>query len=193
MFVVIAGNMGAGKTTLVRALESGHGYKPFLESVDDNPFLPLAYADRRRWGFALQIHYLVRRFEAHSEIDRRRSSELLVQDRSIYEGTEVFVETQHRLGLMTSEERATYLAVARTLVPRLQPPDRLVYLSRSLPSLRDLIARRGREYESRVDPTYLEALQESYEHWFESYALGPKLRIEAEGLSPEDIARLAAN
>lgn len=180
-FVCIAGNIGVGKTTVTHLLESALGFRAFPEPVDDNPYLPYVYGDMHAWSYKLQRYFLLARSIANERIAMAPHS--VIQDRSIYEDMEVFATLQARRGYFTPAQIERYHAFCALLDDELVPPDLLVFLRCSLPTLRERIARRNREYELELlkpGNTYLTDLQELYDRWIASYRRGPTLIIETE-------------
>lgn len=184
-FVAIAGNIGAGKSTLTAFLESNFQIKPFYEPNDANPYLTDFYADMRSYGFHSQIYFLSAKFRAHLELARRLGAEpavTFVQDRTIYEDAEIFARTLHTRGILSDRDFATYDSMYRGIRDALPRPDLLIYLRCSLKGLRRRIKLRGRPEEQAMDPVYLKALQDAYEAWFADYDLGPTVVIDSEHL-----------
>lgn len=184
-FVAIAGNIGAGKSTLTAFLESNFQIRPFYEPNDANPYLADFYADMRAYGFHSQMYFLSAKFRAHLELARRLGAEpavTFVQDRTIYEDAEIFARTLHTRGILSDRDFATYDSMYRGIRDALPRPDLLIYLRCSLKGLRRRIKLRGRPEEQAMDPVYLRALQEAYETWFAAYDLGPTVVIDSEHL-----------
>lgn len=166
-FVAIAGNIGAGKTTLAKRLARQLGWNCHLEPVIDNPYLPDFYADMTRWSFHLQVYFLSKRFQNQLAIE----SELVscVQDRTIYEDAQIFARTLHRRGKLSDRDWENYLALFETMVGHLKPPDLIIYLKCSVDELLNRISRRGREFERGIDPEYLTDLNQAYDDWAGKY------------------------
>lgn len=187
-FVAIAGNIGAGKTSLVRELARHYKWNAYYESVDGNPYLSDFYEDMRRWSFNLQIYFLSTRFRHHR--DMIANSGGLIQDRTIYEDVEIFAKNLHRMGLMSERDFQNYRALFDEMSAFLMPPDLLIYLRAQVPTLVRQIQKRGREYESTIRIDYLERLNELYESWIDAYPY-QKLIIDTDDLdfvnSPEDL------
>lgn len=179
-FIAVAGNIGAGKSTLVRFLSRRFGLEPLYEPVDDNPYLDDFYQDMPRWAFASQVFYLSRKFELH--VHAQRASERVVLDRSIYEDADVFVEILRAQGLIDARDHATYRALYEVIRQQVQPPDLVIYLRCSVRGLRRRIKKRGRASEQDIPLSYIRRLNDAYERWFEAYDLGPKAAIETERL-----------
>ena len=178
-YVAVAGNIGAGKSTLTQILADAFGWQPFFESVDDNPYLADFYGDMRRWSFNLQVFFLSSRFKHQKEIEAVAGS--VVQDRSIYEDVEIFARNLHDMMLMDDRDHENYVDLFSIMTGYLRPPDLLVYLRAGVPTLVRHIQARGREFEASIRLDYLERLNELYEDWIDRYP-HPKLVIETDGL-----------
>jgi deoxyadenosine/deoxycytidine kinase len=161
--MVLAGNIGAGKTTVSRLLGRRLGWRSYFERVDDNPFLADFYGDMERWAFALQLYFLTHRLEDHRLIEQRGES--AIQDRSIHEDALIFARNLHEMGHMSEGEWETYRKLYEQVLALLRPPDLVVYLRRNLEGLRGNIHRRGRDYESSIPDEYLARLNRYYEEW----------------------------
>lgn len=179
-FVAIAGNIGAGKSALTGLLSERLGWEPFFEAVNDNPYLADFYADMRRWSFQSQIFFLSRRLNHHWQLLQRANS--VVQDRTVYEDAEVFARNLHRQGLMDERDYRSYRELYEVVTTVLPPPDLIVYLRASLPTLLERIRRRGRSYERDISPAYLEQLNELYEEWIGGFSLCPVLSVPSDDL-----------
>jgi deoxyadenosine/deoxycytidine kinase len=179
MFVAIAGNIGAGKSSLTSLLHENFGWLPFYESVDDNPYLEEFYQDMACWAFHLQVYFLSRRFMLHREMSERQGTGV-VQDRSIYEDVQIFARNLHDIGCMNDRDYANYRALFDVMTSFLRPPDLLIYLRASIPTLQRQILLRGRDFEKRIDVSYLERLNVLYEEWIRGYDLGPMLVIDTD-------------
>ncbi len=177
-FIAIAGNIGVGKSTLTRLLCEKLDWVPFFEAVEENPYLSDFYQDMQRWAFHSQVFFLFRRIEAHRQIVEHPGS--AIQDRSIYEDAEIFAENLYRQGEMAERDHATYEGLYRAVSQFLPPPDLIIYLRASVPTLQARISFRGREYERGVSTEYLERLNRLYHAWSESFALSPVLTIPAD-------------
>jgi deoxyadenosine/deoxycytidine kinase len=178
MFVAIAGNIGSGKSSLTSLLHEKFGWKPYFESVDDNPYLADFYADMTRWSFHLQVYFLSKRFMLHREISEGRHS--VVQDRSIYEDAEIFALNLHRIGRMDDRDYENYRSLYAAMTSYLRPPNLLIYLRAGIPTLQRQIRLRGRDFEQNIEPSYLEQLNLLYEEWIQRYSLGPVLTIDSD-------------
>ncbi|MEO0742218.1 MAG: deoxynucleoside kinase [Bacteroidota bacterium] len=178
-YVAIAGNIGAGKSSLTRVLSDYFKWEAFYERVDDNPYLSDFYADMNRWSFNLQVFFLSSRFEHQRFIEQVPHS--VVQDRSIYEDVEIFARNLHDMGLMATRDYENYRALFHIMTSYLRPPDLLVYLRASVPTLVRQIQSRGREFESSIRIDYLERLNGLYEDWIDRYE-APRLIINTDDL-----------
>ena len=178
MHIAIAGNIGSGKTTLTNLLSKHFGWEAHYEDVDDNPYLNDFYEDMQRWSFNLQIYFLNSRFNQVKEI--RDSGKTVIQDRTIYEDAYIFAPNLHSMGLMTTRDFENYFSLFNLMSSFIEPPDLLLYLRASVPTLVNQIQKRGRDYENSIRIDYLKRLNERYEAWIESYKLGKLLIIEAD-------------
>lgn len=178
MHIAIAGNIGSGKTTLAGLLSKHFGWEAHYEDVDDNPYLNDFYEDMQRWSFNLQIYFLNSRFNQVIKI--RNSGKTVVQDRTIYEDAYIFAPNLHSMGLMTTRDFDNYFSLFNLMSSFIEPPDLLLYLRASVPTLVNQIQKRGRDYENSIRIDYLKRLNERYEAWIESYKLGKILIIEAD-------------
>ena len=179
-YVAIAGNIGAGKSSLTRLLSQHFKWEAFFERVEDNPYLADFYADMRRWSFNLQVFFLSSRFNQQQVIENLPHS--VVQDRSIYEDAKIFARNLHEMGLMTQRDFENYTELFAIMTSYLRPPDLLVYLRASVPVLVQHIQSRGRAFESNISIDYLNRLNELYEDWINEYTAGPKLIINVDSL-----------
>ena len=190
-YIAIAGNIGAGKSTLTGLLAKHFGWQAYYESVDDNPYLSDFYEDMRRWSFNLQIYFLSSRFRHQREI--LSSVNDFIQDRTIYEDVEIFAKNLYEMGLMSERDYENYRSLFGEMVSYLRPPDLLIYLRAHVPTLVRQIQARGREYENTIRIDYLERLNQHYENWIHSYP-DQKLVIETDDLDfvnrPEDLGRV---
>ena len=180
LFVAVAGNIGAGKSSLARLLGERFQWKPYFESVDDNPYLSDFYGDMTRWSFHLQIYFLANRFKCHKEIVE--SSESVIQARSIYEDAEIFARNLYDIGKMTERDYTNYVSLFRVMMEYLKPPDLMIYLRANINTLVKQISKRGRDFEQGIQRSYLETLNALYEDWIKRYKLGPLLIIESDNL-----------
>ena len=190
MHIGIAGNIGSGKTTLASLLAKHYKWNPHYEDVDDNPYLNDFYQDMQRWSFNLQIYFLNNRFNKIIEI--HKSGKDVIQDRTIYEDAYIFAPNLHSMGLMSTRDFENYFTLFNMISSLLEPPDLLIYLRASIPTLVNQIQKRGRKYESSIRLDYLKRLNERYEAWVESYNLGKILIVDADNHnfpeSPEDLS-----
>ena len=166
-YIAIAGNIGAGKSSLTGLLAQHFGWKAFYESVDDNPYLADFYEDMLRWSFNLQIYFLSSRFRHQKDMLRKQIS--LIQDRTIYEDVEIFAKNLHQMDLMSDRDFTNYEALFHEMSYYLRPPDLLIYLRAQVPTLVRQIQQRGREYENSIRIDYLERLNNLYEDWINRY------------------------
>ncbi len=179
-FITVAGNIGVGKSTLVEMLCVRLGWEPFFEGVVDNPYLADFYADMRAWSFQSQIFFLGRRLS-----DLRRLMDFpsaVVQDRSVYEDAEIFAKNLYRQGFISERDWASYHELYQALAQLLPPPDLIVYLQATVPTLMQRIALRGRAYEKNIAPDYLAQLNALYEEWIAACSICPVLVVPADRL-----------
>jgi len=174
-FIAVAGNIGVGKSTLVRLLSQRLGWKAFFEPVTENPYLADFYSDMRRWAFHSQIFFLIQRLRAHRQLALYPSS--VLQDRTVYEDAEVFARNLYLQGFIQQRDYDTYNELYQVLCESLPAPDLLIYLRAPVKVLYDRILQRGRDYERRIDPDYLRQLNTLYEEWVASFTLCPVLTI----------------
>ena len=189
MHIAIAGNIGAGKTTLTRLLAKHFGWTPHFEEVDHNPYLASYYEDMQRWSFNIQIFFLNSRFR--QVIDIRNSGKDVIQDRTIYEDAMIFAPNLHQMGLMETRDFENYKSLFELMTKFLQPPDLLIYLRASVPTLIRQIAKRNRDYEQSIRLDYLSNLNDRYEEWISGYKDGKLLIIDMDNLDvekPEDLS-----
>lgn len=173
--IAIAGNIGAGKTTLTEMLSKHYKWIPQFEDVDQNPYLFDFYEDMPRWSFNLQIYFLNSRLSQLLEISR--GTETIIQDRTIYEDAFIFAPNLHEMGLMSKRDFENYFDFFQNLRQMVKPPDLMVYLQASVPTLVGNIQKRGREYEENIRLDYLKKLNEYYNKWIDGYKEGPLLVI----------------
>lgn len=175
MHIAVSGNIGSGKTTLTTLLSKHYKWSPEYEEVDGNPYLDDFYSEMQRWSFNLQIFFLNSRFRQVKEI--RDSGKDVIQDRTIYEDAHIFAPNLHAMGLMPSRDYENYQSLFGLMESLVQPPDLLIYLRASIPTLVDQIQKRGREYENNIRLDYLNRLNERYEAWISGYDQGKLLII----------------
>lgn len=182
--IAIAGNIGAGKTTLTTMLARHFKWTPHFEDVEHNPYLVDFYEDMYRWSFNLQVYFLNSRLK--QLIDIRHGKETVIQDRTIYEDAYIFAPNLYEMGLMTKRDFENYTSFFQTLKKLTSPPDLLIYLKASIPKLVDQIQKRGRDYEENIRLDYLKRLNEFYNKWIEQYNDGPLLIIEVDHVNFAD-------
>ncbi len=179
-YVVVAGNIGAGKSTLVNLLAEHLGFIAYFEPVQENPFLKDFYTDMRRWAFQSQLFFLSHRATMHRNLSVDPHS--VVQDRSLYEDAEVFAKNLFRQGILEPREWKVYQSLYATLAEILPHPSLVIYIRASVPTLRARIAQRGRDFESSITDSYLLGLNDLYEEWISSFTLSPILTIPGDSL-----------
>ncbi|MEX0609171.1 MAG: deoxynucleoside kinase [Balneolaceae bacterium] len=190
-YIAIAGNIGAGKSSLTGLLAKHFSWEAFYESVDDNPYLADFYEDMRRWSFNLQIYFLSSRFRHQKEMLENKTS--LIQDRTIYEDVEIFAKNLHEMNLMSDRDFANYESLFHEMSHYLRPPDLLIYIRAQVPTLVRQIQLRGRDYENTIRIEYLEKLNVLYENWISQYE-HEKLIIDTDDLDfvnkQEDLGKI---
>jgi deoxyadenosine/deoxycytidine kinase len=179
-FILVAGNIGAGKTSLTERLGERLGWTTAYESVRDNPYLADFYADMRAWAFHLQVFFLGHRAEQHLALARSPDSAII--DRSIYEDAEIFTRASLALGNVAQRDYDTYWRVYRMVVDHLPPPDLLIYLRAPVNVLLDRIRARGRDIERGITAEYLSLLEGFYDSWVAGFDLSPVLTIKSDDL-----------
>lgn len=179
-FVAVAGNIGVGKSTLVNMLCETMGWQPFYEPVMENPYLADFYADMDVWAFHSQIFFLTHRLRSHFHLSLHPGS--VIQDRSLYEDAEIFAKNLYMQGHMQMRDYQTYRDLYETATQFLPPPDLVVYLRASVPTLMDRISRRGRDYERTISAEYLGGLNDLYEDWIDNFTMCPMLAVPADDL-----------
>ena len=188
MHIAIAGNIGAGKTTLTEMLSKHYGWEPHFEDVLKNPYLDDFYERMERWSFNLQIYFLNSRFNQMLECSKKEKD--TIQDRTIYEDAFIFAPNLQAMGLMTNRDYENYKSIFNTLNSFVKDPDLLIYLRSGIPNLVDQIHKRGRDYENTISIEYLSRLNERYEAWIQSYDKSNLLVIEVDDIdfvkNPED-------
>lgn len=195
MYIAIAGNIGAGKTTLTELLAKHYGWTPRFEPVVVNPYLEDYYRDIKRWSFALETYFLKERFRDMLAIQQLAdTNETIIQDRSIFEGVYVFVENNYRQGNLTETDFQTYMELFDLMTRVTRLPDLMIYLRKSVPELVRHIQLRGREYEQTMKLDYLKGLNERYEDFIFNKYKGRVLVIESDGMdfqhNPKDLGKI---
>lgn len=189
MHVAIAGNIGAGKTTLTKLLAKHYKWEAQLEDVVDNPYLDDFYNQMERWSFNLQVYFLNSRFRQVNQIQQGKKD--IIQDRTIYEDAFIFAPNLHAMGLMTNRDFENYSSLFELMESFVKGPDLLIYLRSSIPNLVAQIHKRGRDYENTISIDYLSRLNERYEAWITKYDKGNLLIIDVDDLdfvaNPEDL------
>ena len=180
MHIAIAGNIGAGKTTLTGLLAKHYKWDTHFEDVDDNPYLLDFYDEMQRWSFNLQIYYLNSRFTQTQEI--RNSSKTVIQDRTIYEDAYIFAPNLHAMGLMTNRDFENYKSLFDLMESVTKGPDLLIYLRSSIPNLVKQIHKRGRDFENSISIEYLSRLNERYEAWITTYNKGKVIILDVDDI-----------
>ena len=180
MHIAIAGNIGAGKTTLTQLLAKHYNWEAQLEDVVDNPYLDDFYNQMERWSFNLQVYFLNSRFRQVLQI--RKSGKDIIQDRTIYEDANIFAPNLHAMGLMTNRDFENYSSLFNLMESLVEAPDLLIYLRSSIPNLVSQIHKRGRDYENSISIDYLSRLNERYEAWIHGYKKGRLLVIDVDDL-----------
>lgn len=190
--VAIAGNIGAGKTTLCTQLGKHFDWDVHYESTDNNPYLSDFYLDMQRWSFNLQIYFLHNRYAQILNI--HQGERTVVQDRTIYEDAHIFAPNLHDMGLMTKRDFENYMSLFKTMTSQIQAPDLLIYLRAGIPTLVNHIQSRGRDYEGSMSLDYLKRLNERYDEWISTYTEGNLLIIDADDVDfkkkPEDLGKV---
>ena len=192
-YIVLAGNIGAGKSTLVRELSRRFNWEPYYEPVSGNPYLEDFYADMERWAFHSQMYFLTDRLKIHQALQIYNGS--VVQDRSVYEDAEIFARNLYNEGSFSERDFQTYQDMYRVMASFLQPPDLVVFLRASLETLKKRITLRGRTFESNISDGYLSGLNILYEEWICRFDLSPTLILDADTIDvvrrPADLELLA--
>lgn len=180
MFVVVAGNIGSGKTTLTQKLSERLAWKPHYESVQDNPYLSDFYSNMSRWSFPLQVYFLTHRFNTHKMIETSHGSS--IQDRSIYEDANIFARALFEQGDLDKRDYENYRTLYESMIRYLSAPSLMIFLKRSVPKLVERIKLRGRDYEQAIPIDYLTKLNHYYDEWYDSYDLGKSLIVDTDDL-----------
>lgn len=179
-FVSIAGNIGSGKSSLTYKIAERLNWRPYFESVNNNPYLKDFYENMRRWSFQLQVYFLSHRFSVHKEI--LASEQSVIQDRSIYEDVEIFAKNLYLMGRMEKRDYFNYRTLFNEMTFYLKAPDLIVYLKADVNTLLNQIRQRGRVFERRIEKDYLMRLNKSYGLWIRKYNLGSKVVVETDKL-----------
>lgn len=179
-FVTIAGNIGVGKSTLVTLLAQKLGWEQVMEAVTENPYLADFYEDMNRWSFHSQVFFLVRRLQQHHGLLQQASP--VLQDRSVYEDAEIFARNLYHQGHLSPRDWKSYFELYETLTRLLKPPDLVIYLRASVPTLRRRITGRGREFERNIADAYLQDLNRLYDEWSSNFTLSPVLTVDTDKL-----------
>ncbi len=192
MHIAVAGNIGSGKTTLTKLLSKHYKWSTHFDDTDDNPYLTDFYENMQRWSFNLQVYFLNTRFNKIIEI--HQSEKTVIQDRTIYEDAYIFAPNLHSMGLMSTRDFENYYTLFNLISSLIKPPDLLIYLRASVPTLVSQIQSRGRKYENSIRLDYLKRLNERYEAWISSYQLGKLLIIDVDknnfSEKPEDLSQV---
>ncbi len=184
MHIAIAGNIGAGKTTLTKLLSKHYDWEPHFEAMDDNPYITDLYDDMTQWSFNLQIYFLHTRFS--SLIQAKNNPKTIIQDRTIYEDAYIFAPNLHAMGLMSTRDFDTYQALFTNIKTSVDAPDLMIYLRSSIGNIVSQIQKRGREYEDSIRLDYLKRLNERYEAWISTYKEGKLLIIDVDDIDFEN-------
>ena len=191
MHIGIAGNIGSGKTTLTTLLARHYGWTPKFESVTYNPYLADYYADIKRWSFALEMYFLQQRL--HDVLEIAKSKDVIIQDRTLFEGVHIFVANNYAQGNLTERDYNTYMDTYNVMMEVVKEPDLMIYLKSSIPHLVAQIQKRGRDYEQSISIEYLSGLNERYDQWISGYK-GRLIIIDADNLDflnrEEDFAQI---
>ncbi|HEY9551956.1 MAG TPA: deoxynucleoside kinase [Prevotella sp.] len=185
MHIAIAGNIGSGKTTLTKLLAKRYGWNPRFEPVDNNPYLDDFYADMARWSFNLQVYFLSKRFKEVVEISK--STEAIVQDRTIFEDARIFAPNLHEMGMMSDRDFDNYTQLFDLMMSLVELPDLMIYIRSTIPNLVKHIAKRGRDFEKSIRIDYLTGLNKRYEDWIASYK-GNLIIVEGDDMNFEESA-----
>lgn len=190
--IAITGNIGAGKTTLCEKLSNHYSWEVNYEDTDENPYLNDFYHDMKRWSFNLQVYFLNSRYSQLLRI--QKGDRVVIQDRTIYEDAHIFAPNLHEMGLMEQRDFNNYFSLFKLMLEQIGPPDLLIYLKASIPTLVSHIQKRGRDYEGSMSLDYLRNLNDRYENWINNYTEGNKLIINVDDLdiknNPEDFSKV---
>jgi len=190
MHIAVAGNIGSGKTTLTGLLARHFAWQTHFEDADDNPYIDDFYTDMQRWSFNLQIYFLNTRFNHILSI--KKSETTIIQDRTIYEDAYIFAPNLHSMGLMSTRDFENYFTLFNLISSLIEPPDLVIYLKASVPTLVRQIEKRGRKYEDNIRLDYLRKLNERYDSWIDAYNLGKLMIVDVDHNNfidkPEDLS-----
>ena len=184
MYIAIAGNIGAGKTTLTKMLARYYGWEPRFESVNFNPYLEDYYGDIKRWAFCLETYFLKERYKDMQAV--QRAGHTIVQDRSIFEGVYVFVRNNYERGDLSQRDFETFMELFDLMKSQMKMPDLMIYLRKSVPALIAQIQKRGRDYEQTMQIDYLKDLNDKYEDFIYHKYEGRVLVIDSDGMDFEN-------
>jgi len=195
MHIAVAGNIGSGKTTLTKLLSKHYKWDTHFDDADDNPYLTDFYENMQRWSFNLQVYFLNTRFNKIIEI--HQADKTVIQDRTIYEDAYIFAPNLHSMGLMSTRDFENYFTLFNLISSLIKPPELMIYLRASVPTLVSQIQSRGRKYENSIRLDYLKRLNERYEAWISSYQLGKLLIIDVDknnfSEKPEDLSKVISD
>lgn len=183
MHIAIAGNIGSGKTTLTKLLAARYGWTPRFEPVDNNPYLEDFYHDMNRWSFNLQVYFLNKRFKEVVEISK--STDTIIQDRTIYEDACIFAPNLHDQGYMSDRDFKNYTDIFNLMMSLVKKPQLMIYIRSSIPTLVKHIEKRGRDFEKSIRIDYLTGLQKRYDDWLSTYD-GELITIDGDKINFED-------
>jgi deoxyadenosine/deoxycytidine kinase len=178
--ILVAGNIGSGKTSLTQRIGERLGWHTAFESVADNPYLPDFYADMRTWSFHLQVYFLGHRAKQHLEMAQDTRSAII--DRSIYEDAYIFARALHHMGNLNERDYHSYRQVFNLVTRTLPAPSLLIHLKAPVPTLIERIRRRGRAIEGGITDEYLALLDTFYDEWLRAFDLCPVLTIRSDDL-----------
>jgi deoxyadenosine/deoxycytidine kinase len=191
-FIAVAGNIGAGKSTLTAMLSEAFGWEPFFEANAENPYLADFYQDMERWSFHSQVFFLGKRLEHHHQLVLHPGS--VIQDRTVYEDAEIFARNLYDQGHMSTRDYDAYRRLYEAIRAFVPPPNLIIYLQGSVETLLERIRKRGREFEQNISPDYIKRLNDLYDEWMEDWTFCPALIIKTDGRdfqnSPDDFERI---
>ena len=192
MHIVIAGNIGSGKSTLTAMLAKHYGWEPRYETVAENPYLEDYYRDLHRWSFNLEVFFLKERFR--DLIDIAHADHTIIQDRSIFEGVYVFMANNKAMGNLSDRDYETFMELFEQMMTVVHVPDLMIYLRASVAHLVGNIQKRGRDYEQQIQLEYLENLNRRYDDFIKNKYPGRVITIEKDDLdfqhNPKDFAQI---